>query len=217
MRKNRPNTNSIINSICQAAKAYQINFVGKTFLYVFDNRCIEVIYRVRDFCHLTGVDTTSGASSFFKDALQGRLRSGQIHFSSRHPYDLCVRKMQHIQNLKEVITSNVLILENVTTNSCTYNFGFTDLNFTLCLVKDCDVNGVPKSKHYIAASLRDENCSARSGKQFVCEAIFSKANNKAKYDTVCFCSNDNVIHSLSDEVKFNLCPSIIETLESHQL
>lgn len=35
----------IVKEICEAAKLYKANLVGKRFLYVFDGRYIEVLYK----------------------------------------------------------------------------------------------------------------------------------------------------------------------------
>ena len=46
----------IVKKIIQAARVYKNNLVGKTFMYVFDNRYIEVMYKASNFKHLMGVD-----------------------------------------------------------------------------------------------------------------------------------------------------------------
>lgn len=35
------------------------------------------------------------ANDFYKEAKRGTLRENQIWFSSRHPYDLCLKKVLH--------------------------------------------------------------------------------------------------------------------------
>lgn len=46
-----------VRAICHAARLYKTNLVGNKFLYFFDNRYIEVIYKADSFKHLTGVDS----------------------------------------------------------------------------------------------------------------------------------------------------------------
>ena len=45
----------IVSRIGDAAKLYRDRLVGKRFMYVFDGRSIEVIYKAENFRHLTGV------------------------------------------------------------------------------------------------------------------------------------------------------------------
>ena len=46
----------IVARIGDAAKLYRDRLVGKRFMYVFDGRYIEVIYKAENFRHLTGVE-----------------------------------------------------------------------------------------------------------------------------------------------------------------
>lgn len=55
---------AIVAEINQAAKLYRGFLVGKSFMYVFDDRYIEVIYKAENFKHLTGVDSHCRLSSF---------------------------------------------------------------------------------------------------------------------------------------------------------
>ena len=43
------------------ADLYRKHLVGKRFLYVFESRYIEVLYKASNFRHLTGVDTNLSA------------------------------------------------------------------------------------------------------------------------------------------------------------
>ena len=49
----------IVSRIGDAAKLYRDRLVGKRFMYVFDGRYIEVIYKAENFRHLTGVGIIS--------------------------------------------------------------------------------------------------------------------------------------------------------------
>ncbi|MCD8132053.1 MAG: PBECR4 domain-containing protein [Lachnospiraceae bacterium] len=91
----------IVETIIKAAAEYKAKMVGHSFLYVFEGRSIEVVYRTKDFMHLTGVDTNSSAEQFFKDAIRGKLQPKQIFFSARHPYDLCSKKMTQLGVINE--------------------------------------------------------------------------------------------------------------------
>jgi hypothetical protein len=64
----------ITKYIIDAAKQYKQTLLGKTFMYVFSDKYIEVSFRKKDFAHLTGVDKTLSANDFYKEAVNGRLR-----------------------------------------------------------------------------------------------------------------------------------------------
>lgn len=182
--------------------------VGRVFLYVFEGQFIEVTYRVKEFRHLTGVGTTLLANDFYRAALGGTLTPNQLFFNARHPADLCRRKMQHIQNLPAVVNSDLVVLETVGTQSKSYEFGFTELNFTLCLDKDFDASGNPKSNYYIVQSLRDGDSFSRSGQQYECNYIFSKRNDKDLYDTINYSDDKISMNDLPEAIKAKLEPAL---------
>ena len=152
-----PNKARIIQTITSAAVQYKQHLVGKTFLYVFEGRMIEVAYHAKEFRHLTGVAARGlTALSFYDKAVDGTLQESQIYFDVNHRFHLCKRKMKHIQNLASVANSALIVLEDAGTATETYHFAFTELKFTLCLGRDIDpVTGSQKSDYYIVKSLRD--------------------------------------------------------------
>lgn len=197
----------IVNKIIAAANAYKAKLVGKSFLYYFEGRYIEVVYRVKDFAHLTGAGTSLSANDFYKEAIKGRLQDTQIFFSSRHPHSLCVRKLSHLLQLARLTDSPILILEDVQTRTTTFQFGLTELKCTLCLDHDLDDSGVPKSEMFIVKSLRDEDCFKRSTNAFEVNLIFSKENNVKLYDCCTFNDGKVKIDDLPESVKNKLSPS----------
>lgn len=50
--------------------------------------------------------------------------------------------------------SEGFMLEEIVTDTRTYKFGTTDLNFTLCLNKEYDDNGQQKGDCFVVESLR---------------------------------------------------------------
>ena len=54
----------IVQEIKVAADLYRKHLVGKRFLYVFEGRYIEVLYKAANFRHLTGVARTFQQKSF---------------------------------------------------------------------------------------------------------------------------------------------------------
>lgn len=135
---------AIVSSIGKAAKLYRSKLVGKRFMYVFNGRYIEVINKAENFRHLTGVDTFLSAKRFYSYAARGILTVSQIGFNAKHPYDLCVRKVKHISEVATMAGSESFMLEEIKTDTQSYKFGTTDLNFTLCMNKELD--DVPQNK-----------------------------------------------------------------------
>jgi len=197
--------------ICNAAMEYKKNLVGKTFLYVFDNRYIEVMFKVSNFKHLTGVDSNLNAKSFYQLAVEGKLQGTQIYFSAQHPFQLSKKKIQHINNISNLATSESFLLENITTSTQTYKFGSTDLNFTLCFNKQ-NPTGIKPDAYFTVESLRDEDCFVRSANVYSITHILAKANDSSLYTDVIYIENGKnlsdipqlVISKLSPELKIQI-------------
>lgn len=110
----------VVAAIQAAAQAYKDRLVGRTFLYVFDQRFIEVLYKAQNFKHLTGVDSRLSARDFYKAALRHQLQGTQIFFNARHPYQLCVRKLQHLQDVAALAYGESFLLEEIVTDTRRY-------------------------------------------------------------------------------------------------
>lgn len=192
---------ALINKIESAARSYKNELVGKCFLYVFDNRYIEVLYKAENFRHLTGVDTNLSAKQFYTYATHRILTASQIKFNAVHPYDLCVRKIKHIEEVASMASSESFILEEIKTSTQSYRFGTTDLSFTLCMNKELDKNGNEKGTCYVVQSLRDEDCFSKSKAVYTVSHIFSRPNDKKKYSTLLHIDSAASINNLPEEIK----------------
>lgn len=153
-------------------------------MYVFEGKWIEVVYTVRNFKHLTGVESNLSARSFFADAVNHRLSARDIYFTTQHPYDLCIRKVAHLNSLTSLATGEGFLLKEINTSTQTFKFGATDLEFTLLFNRPKDSSGIVISDSFHVESLRDEDCFARSSDVFEITHILSKKNNHNKYDTL---------------------------------
>ncbi len=190
----------IIKTIKEVALKYDAQLVGRTFLYVFDGRMIEVVFRRKDFMHLTGVDTNMSGEQFFKNVISDKLKANQIYFSQRHPYDLCAKKISQLPKLISVTNSEIFILEDTKTMTFTYKFGLTDLECTVCLSNDVDKTGKKVSRYYIARSLRVEDSFDKAANAFEVQYIFSKPGGNWLYDTVMYADKRYPIDSLPQQV-----------------
>ena len=80
---------AILKKIHNAAKNYQRYLAGKTFMYVYEGKSIEVVFKNSSFLHLTGVNTKLRAKEFYKHAkTKNGLKVQEFFFDKNHPYDL---------------------------------------------------------------------------------------------------------------------------------
>lgn len=205
----------LTNKICLAAIEYKDKMVGKTFLYVFENRYIEVLFRTKDFLHLTGVETNLSAKQFYKDALKGILRYNQIYFNGRHPYNLAIMKINQLVNISKVTDSELIILEEITTSSALYKFGITELDFTLCLGQDTNDMSNIKSDIYTLRSLRAEDCFNKSNDCFIVNYILCKSNEEKYYKDIMYIEGKHTIENLPIKVQSKLNQSFKDEIIKH--
>ena len=199
-KKKKHEREQIVREINKAAQLYKQHLVGKKFLYVFDERYIEVCYKIDGFRHLTGGETNLSAKRFYQYAVKNQLQSTQIYFSNKHPFQLCKRKLKHIKEIAVLASSENFMLEEIHTDTKTYKFGTTDLNFTLCLNKEYNTDGKEKSECYIVESLRDEDCFSKCKTAYEVNYIFSKPNDAKQYTEVLFEDRKADIQQLPNEI-----------------
>ncbi|HAP02951.1 MAG TPA: hypothetical protein DCQ87_02825 [Lachnospiraceae bacterium] len=201
MNSKRQNLEYTARIICKAAGPYKSNLIGRKFLYIFDNRYIEVIYKTNNFKHLTGVESELSAKDFFKLAKRGKLSYKNIYFSSTHPFQLSMKKLKHLNDIVKLSTSESFMLEEIKTNTKTYKFGTTDLNFTLCFnqLTDAYENSV-----YHVESLRDGDCFSKSRTVYNVNAILYKKNDSKTYDHCAFLDKNFKFDDIPNSVR-KLC------------
>lgn len=201
---------TITKEICAAAKLYKQKLVGKRFLYVFEGQYIEVIYKASNFKHLTGVESSLAARQFYSYSARNILSPNQISFTPLHPYQLCKRKLAHIKDIATLAGAESFMLEEVKTNTKTYKFGTTDLNFSLLLDLERDSNGNVKGTSYIVESLRDENCFSKSNSAYTISHIFSTTTDAKLYTDLLFKDSDYTLEDLPEDVKKKLDESLLQ-------
>lgn len=88
---------AILKKIHNAAKNYQRYLAGKTFMYVYEGKSIEVVFKNSSFLHLTGVNTKLKAKEFYKHAkTKNGLKVQEFFFDKDHSYDLAEKKTDHL-------------------------------------------------------------------------------------------------------------------------
>ena len=87
---------SLVKEICKAARLYKEHLVGNRFLYAFDGRYIEVLYKVANFKHLTGVETNLSAKKFYEYAVKNQLQDSL--FCTASLYALYPENQAHLSS-----------------------------------------------------------------------------------------------------------------------
>ncbi len=192
---------AIVNTICSVAQQVKQTLISYSYLYIFEGRAIEVVYRAKDFLHLTGVETTLCAEDFFRLAVKGKLTPKQIGFSQRHSYDTCKKKMSMFHKLPSVADAELLMLENVTTDHIVFDYGVSDLTFTIGLSGDYDsTTGNRRGDYYIARSFRVEDSFNRAADGYEVHFILMKKNNEKLYHTIKYAENGKNLNTLPPEI-----------------
>lgn len=177
-------------------------------MYIYENGSLEVSFRKAEFAHLTGAERKLSAEAFFKLAEKGKLTENHIFFSNSHPFDLCKKKIRELENLPKIVGAKTLLLENISTKTAVFKFGFTELHFTLCLCEDIDSNGDKQSDYYLAQSFRVEDCFDKSTDVYEVVAILEKKNSEKEY---------NIIRYFNDSIKISLSPELKNKIENDVL
>lgn len=108
---------AILKKIHNAAKNYQRYLAGKTFMYVYEGKSIEVVFKNSSFLHLTGVNTKLKAKEFYKHAkTKNGLKVQEFFFDKNHPYDLAEKKTDYLTDFYRITNMEVLITENEAIN-----------------------------------------------------------------------------------------------------
>lgn len=104
-------------------------------------------------------------------------------------------------------------MEEITTNTQSYKFGTTDLNFTLCMNKEKDDQENEKGDCFVVESLRDEDCFSKSNQAYVVTHIFARQNDVKKYTDMLYIDSSASMEDLPENVKDMLEPSLLELTE----
>lgn len=178
----------IIRRIHNSAKKYKQYFVGNTYMFVYENQFVEVIFKKSSFLHLTGVGTKLNAENFYNHALtRNGLRPQEVLFDFNHPYDLADKKTQYLSDLYKITLTDVVIAKDIVTMTFTYGIGITNLEFVICLGDDTDLAGNIISNCKVPYSFRVEEISNNKFGD-LCEVthIFKKKTGSKKYNELTF-------------------------------
>lgn len=192
----------IRNDIILAVDKYKNHLVGRCFLYVFDNRYIEVTFKANNFKHLTGVDSNLYGKDFYNRAKKHTLTTSQFYFSKEHPYNAAKKKIKYLHRLDELTNTDIFLLEKMETDTITYKFGFTNLDFSLGLTENLKSHTCEKiDDFYLPQTFRIKDKSFdRSEQRYIVDFIFEKDDKIDKYKKITFGDKD-LVHELPEIIK----------------
>lgn len=193
--------------IISAANVYKDNLAGKVFLYVYGDQYFEVAYMTRCFKHLTGVESPLRGDSFYNNAKESKLAAKQISFSKNHPLKNAKKKVACLQQLPRLTNELVCVVKDMNTLSISYKLGITNLEFTVGLTENVDLQGNLVNHWLLPRTLRinDKSLEHSSDAQFV-EFIFAKKATDPLYHEVCYAEEGvaipkTVLSLLDDSLK----------------
>ena len=207
----------IVQEIKEAAGVYRSYFVGRKFLFVFDDRYIEISFRKDAFKHLVGVESDLSANAFYKLAVENKLQDSQLYFSERHPIRSYKKKIAHMKKLRKLIEDQCFMLEDVVTNTAKFQFATTEGTFTLCMGIDQHSGD---ERLYIVKSLRNGDASDKAARKYSITHIFAKRNDEKIYTDLIYATYervpDYILAKVSDSIKETLylmsIPGMTETI-----
>lgn len=184
----------MIRNIHKACLCYKEYLLGNTYMFVYDNTYIEVLFKRSSFMHLTGVASRLSADDFYKHAsTKSGLRPSEIFFTKEHPYDFAVKKTNCLSDLYKITIEDALISTDLKTMSLNYAIGITNLQFVICLGKDLNKNGGLASSCLVPYSFRVENIDNNKYSD-LCEVthVFKRDSNKKVYQTLTFGCSESI-------------------------
>ena len=195
----------IIRRIHRSALKYKEIFVGNTYMFVFNNDYVEVMFKKSSFMHLTGVASCLKAYDFYNHALTERgLRPGEIFFNEDHPYDLADKKTSILIGLGDITIKDSSVVMDIETKTFSYKLGVANLEFTVCLGDDKNSQGEIHGNCKVPYSFRVEGIeNSKSDKIYSVSHVLKKKTGEKKYHILTYGDIGNLKY-LKDEIQEKL-------------
>lgn len=195
----------IIRRIHRSALKYKEIFVGNTYMFVFNNDYVEVMFKKSSFMHLTGVASCLKADDFYNHALTERgLRPGEIFFNEDHPYDLADKKTSILIGLGDITIKDSSVVMDIETKTFSYKLGVANLEFTVCLGDDKNSQGEKHGNCKVPYSFRVEGIeNSKSDKIYSVSHVLKKKTGEKKYHILTYGDIGNLKY-LKDEIQEKL-------------
>ena len=197
----------IRKDILDAAEIYQRELAGKVFMFIHNDEWFEVVFKTDRFLHLTGVSTQLTAQDFYDKAQQKKLTDKQFDITPTL-YKRARKKLPCLKRLPELTTNLVCVVKDLTTVTLTYKIGLTNLDFTLGLTENTDVNGNKINDWFLPRTLRtkDNAIDISSNAHFI-DFVLEKGASEDKYHKIAFnCGNKKlppVVYPFVDKELFS--------------
>lgn len=172
-------------NIIKAAQVYKETLVGRYYLYIFENQCLEMYYGTDNFLHLTGVGTNLSANQFYELAKSGELQINQIFFNQRFPLSTALKKTAYLTELEKFVKEGYFIVKNLKTLTVFYPYAITNIDQSVLLGLKEEI----KEELYIPKSFRIKgNIFDKANKNdlFEINFILSKTDSEGMYDIVLY-------------------------------
>ena len=191
--------------IHRSALKYKEIFVGNTYMFVFNNDYVEVMFKKSSFMHLTGVASCLKADDFYNHALTERgLRPGEIFFNEDHPYDLADKKTSILIGLGDITIKDSSVVMDIETKTFSYKLGVANLEFTVCLGDDKNSQGEIQGNCKVPYSFRVEGIeNSKSDKIYSVSHVLKKKTGENKYHILTYGDIGNLKY-LKDEIQEKL-------------
>ena len=157
----------IRKQIITASEVYRDKLAGRVFLYVYGESYFEVVFPTDRFRHLTGVNSSISAQEFYDKAKSSMLSAGQIFYDREHTYRGAKRKLPCLTMLPALTNNVVCVVKDMKTVTLTYKIGVTNLDFTIGLSENLDLEGNKINDWFLPRTLRVKDKAI--------ESIFSAA------------------------------------------
>jgi len=197
----------IIRRIHSAAKNYKSYLIGNTYMFVYEDKFVEVLFKKSAFMHLTGVSSNLKSEDFYKHALaRNGLRPAEIYFDINHPYDLADKKTSCLSDLYKITVEDVMIATDMTTATFTYSIGITNLKFVICLGNNTDNEGTIINSCMVPYSFRVEEIdNSRFNNLYEVTHILRKSTGQKKYSVLTFGNKDTLMNlplEIQEKIEF---------------
>lgn len=177
----------IRKQIIAASEVYRDHLAGKVFLYVYGASYFEVVFPTNRFRHLTGVNSSISAQEFYDKARDATLSTGQILYDKEHTYRGAKKKLPCLLLLPALTNDVVCVVKDMKTVTLIYKIGVTNLDFTIGLSENLDLEGNKINDWFLPRTLRvkDKAIEKSADAEFV-DFIFSKDASMDKYSTMSY-------------------------------
>lgn len=181
----------IRKQIITASEVYRDKLAGRVFLYVYGESYFEVVFPTDRFRHLTGVNSSISAQEFYDKAKSSMLSAGQIFYDREHTYRGAKRKLPCLTMLPALTNNVVCVVKDMKTVTLTYKIGVTNLDFTIGLSENLDLEGNKINDWFLPRTLRvkDKAIESSADAEFI-DFIFSKDASVDKYSTITYADKD---------------------------